>query len=63
MSDGNDYLLFVWSPAGYAVREEHGDLPQIGSELEVDERMLVVTKVGTSPFPGDTRRCVFVSGK
>ena len=63
MSDGNGYLLFVWSPAGYAVREEQGDLPQIGNELEVGERMLVVTKVGASPFPGDTRRCVFVSGK
>ena len=28
MTDGNGYLLFVWSPAGYTLREEQGDPPQ-----------------------------------
>ena len=34
MSDGNGYLLFVWSPAGYTLREMDGDLPQSGHEFE-----------------------------
>ena len=28
MSDGNGYVLFVWSPAGYTLREMDGDLPE-----------------------------------
>jgi hypothetical protein len=61
MADG--YLLFVWSPAGYTVREEHGDPPPVGHEFEVDERTLVVNKVGASPFPGDDRICVYSVGR
>ena len=57
------YLLFVWSPAGYAVREMEGDPPQPGHEFEENGRMLVVNKIGVSPFPGDTRQCVFSVGK
>ena len=63
MSDGNGYLLFVWSPAGYSLRAEQGDPPQVGSEFEEGERVLVVNKIGASPLPGDTRRCVFSVGK
>ena len=59
MSDGNGYLLFVWSPAGYSLREEHGDPPQVGHEFEEGDHMLVVNKIGVSPLPGDTRACVF----
>jgi hypothetical protein len=56
------YLLFVWSPAGYTLREQDGDMPEIGTEFEDDGRKLVVNKIGASPFPGDDRRCVFSVG-
>ena len=61
MADG--YLLFVWSPAGYTLREMDGDPPQVGAELEEGERKLVVNKIGISPRPGDTRQCVFSVGR
>lgn len=53
------YLLFVWSPSGYELKEREGDPPKIGDEVEVDERRLLITKVGVSPLPGDQRVCVF----
>ncbi len=61
--DGSRYLLFVWSPAGYTLREEHGDPPQPGDELEEDGVTLVISKVGASPFPGDDRTCAYSVGK
>ena len=61
MADG--YLLFVWSPAGYTLRELAGEPPQLGQELEDGDRKLVVNKIGVSPLPGDTRQCVFSVGK
>jgi hypothetical protein len=63
MTDGNGYVLFVWSPAGYSLREMQGDPPQVGHEFEDDDRRLVVNKIGASPLPGDTRLCVFSFGK
>jgi hypothetical protein len=67
MDDGNGsgggYLLFVWSPAGYTLREQHGELPQVGFEFDEGERRLVVSKIGASPLPGDTRPCVYSVGK
>jgi hypothetical protein len=62
MADGSGYLLFVWSPTGYNLREMEGDPPQVGEELEDDGRRLVVNKIGASPLPGDTRACVFSVG-
>jgi hypothetical protein len=67
MSDGNGsgprgYLLFVWSPTGYSLREREGDVPRVGDELEEDGRNLVVSKVGASPYPGDVRACVYSNG-
>jgi hypothetical protein len=56
------YLLFVWSPAGYTLRELGGDPPQVGHEFEEGELKLVVNKIGASPLPGDTRTCVFSVG-
>jgi hypothetical protein len=56
------YLLFVWSPAGYTLREEQGDLPAVGHSFESDGRQLVVNKIGASPLPGDARPCVFSIG-
>ena len=36
MSDGNGYVLFVWSPAGYTLREMDGDLPEVGHRWDED---------------------------
>jgi hypothetical protein len=55
------YLIFVWSPGGYELREQEGDPPQVGDEVEVDGRSLQITKVGASPLPGDDRVCVYSS--
>ena len=63
MADGDGYLLFVWSPAGYTLREQTGEPPQVGDEIEEGDRTLVVSKVGASPLPGDDRTCVFSVGK
>jgi hypothetical protein len=55
------YLLFVWKPTGYELRERDGELPAVGAVVEEEEdgRMLV-TRVGPSPLPGDERRCAYV---
>jgi hypothetical protein len=57
------YVMMVWSPAGYTLRELDGDPPQPGFEFEEDNRMLVVSKIGASPLPGDTRACAYSVGK
>jgi hypothetical protein len=57
------YVLFVWSPAGYTLRELDGDPPELGHEFEEGEQTLVVTKIGASPLPGDSRACVFSIAK
>jgi hypothetical protein len=62
MSDGHGYVLFVWSPAGYSLRELEGDPPPVGHEFTDDGRALVVSKIGASPLPGDTRPCAFSVG-
>ena len=58
----NGYLLFVWPPSGYQLREQSGEPPQVGDEVEVDERKLRITKLGVSPFPGDERPCAYSMG-
>ena len=57
------YVLMVWSPNGYSLRELQGDPPPVGHEFEEGGRTLVVTKVGPSPLPADTRPCVFSIGR
>lgn len=54
------YLLFVWKPTGYELREADGEVPGVGSEVEQDEHKLQVTKVAPSPLPGDERVCVYL---
>jgi hypothetical protein len=56
------YLLFVWSPAGYELREQEGDPPNVGDEIELEGRSLRITKVGASPLPGDDRICAYSTG-
>ena len=60
---GSGHLLFVWSPTGYTLREGDGDPPSVGHEFEEGGRTLVVTKIGASPLPGDTRPCAYSVGK
>jgi hypothetical protein len=59
VSEGT-YLLFVWTPNGYELREQQGELPEPGAEIEVGERRLRVTKIAPSPLPGDTRLCAYL---
>ena len=53
------YLVFVTKPSGYELREEQGDPPPVGAELEVDQRKLRVSKIAPSPLPNDTRLAVY----
>jgi hypothetical protein len=59
-SSPRGYVLFVWSPTGYTLREVAGEPPSVGEEMEDG---LVVTKVGSSPYPRDSRLCVYSMGK
>jgi hypothetical protein len=59
VSEGT-YLLFVWTPNGYELREQQGELPEPGAEIEVGEQRLRVTKVAPSPLPGDSRLCAYL---
>ena len=54
------YVLFVWSPSGYTLREQSGEPPRVGEEVEEG---LIVTKIGPSPLPNDARMCVYSIGK
>lgn len=54
------WLLFTWSPSGYGLREQDGEPPAVGAEIEVDEKRMRVTRVAPSPLPGDRRRCAYV---
>jgi len=54
------YLLFVWSPAGYRLVEQEGEVPLVGSEVENGERRYRVAKVASSPLPGDVRPCLYL---
>jgi hypothetical protein len=54
------YLLFVWKPTGYELRERDGELPSVGSVLDEEEGRMVVTRVGPSPLPSDDRRCAYL---
>jgi hypothetical protein len=56
------YLLFVWKPTGYEVREAEGELPAVGSEVEADGQRMRVTKIGASPLPRDDRPCAYLQG-
>ena len=57
------HVIFAWSPTGYVLREREGDPPAVGTELEDDGHALVVTKLGPSPLPGDSRPCAFATGR
>ncbi len=56
------YLLFLWTPNGYELREQEGEPPQPGDQVELDEKRIAITKLGVSPLPGDDRVCAFSMG-
>ena len=56
------HLLFVWTPGGYQLVEREGEPPALGSEVELDGRTERVSKLATSPLPGDDRPCAYLQG-
>jgi hypothetical protein len=55
------YLLFIWKPTGYELRESDGEMPSIGSVVEVEEGLRQeVNRLAPSPLPGDTRRAAYL---
>ncbi len=54
------HVLFAPSAEGYRLLERDGEAPAPGSELEVGGERLRVLRAGPSPFPDDSRRCVFL---
>jgi hypothetical protein len=58
MAEG--HLLFVWKPSGYELREQDGEPPAIGAEVEEDGQTMRVSKVAPSPLPGDQRPCAYL---
>lgn len=65
MVDGDQpqrsFLLFVSKTSGYELREEPGDAPAVGAEVEQDGQRLRVTKIAPSPLPGDRRVCAYLA--
>ena len=49
------YLLFVWKPSGYELREADGDVPGVGSEVEQDGQKQRVTYKRSSALSAATR--------
>ena len=60
--NGCTHVIFVWTPNGYELQEREGDPPEVGSQVEVADRVQRVLKVGPSPLPGDSRPCVYLQG-
>ena len=56
------YLLFVWTPSGYELREQDGEPPSVGDQVELEDMRLSITKLGASPLPGDDRVCAYSVG-
>jgi hypothetical protein len=46
--------------APYRFLDRHGPPPAAGESVEVEGTAFVVTRVGTSPVPGDERPCVYL---
>jgi hypothetical protein len=57
------HVLFISQPVSYALLARDGPVPELGSEVVLDdwaEGRYRVAKVGPSPLPGDRRRCAFL---
>ncbi len=55
------YLLFIWNTSGWTLREHEGEPPVVGDQIDEDGKRLEVSKVGSSPLPGDRRRCAYTT--
>jgi hypothetical protein len=53
------FVLFV-PGAGYRLAEVVRKSPTVGEQLELDDTLYVVARVGRSPLPGDDRRCAYL---
>ena len=61
MAPETGHLLFVWKTTGYELQDAEGEVPEAGTRLELDGgKAYVVSKVGPSPRPGDSRRCAYL---
>jgi hypothetical protein len=60
IADGMSYVLFVWKPSGYELRERDGEPPTVGSEVEEDGGRFTVAKIAPSPLPADSRPCAYL---
>jgi hypothetical protein len=54
------YLAFRWTPAGYELHEENGQLPDVGDTVEAEGKRWTVAKVAPSPLPNDRRLCAYL---
>lgn len=56
------WLAFAPTPEGFRLLELGGSAPEVGETVELSELdgSLVVTRVGRSPLPFDTRPCAFL---
>ena len=57
------HVLFIWHASGYQLLSREGRVPEAGTEIILSEHggsRYLVSKVGPSPLPGDTRRCAFL---
>jgi hypothetical protein len=61
--DGEGHLVFVSTTHGYELAELTGPPPRPGQQIEVPEHpgSFVVTKVGPSPLPDDSRPCAYLA--
>jgi len=51
------HVLVVWTPNGYRLKARTGEPHSVGAEIDEENSRFVVTKVASSPLPGDERRC------
>jgi hypothetical protein len=55
------HLLFVWKATGYELRERDGELPDLGSVVDLDDGgRQEVNRIASSPLPGDQRRAAYL---
>jgi hypothetical protein len=54
------YVVFVWTPTGYELREREGEPPSVGAEVEEGGSRFTVAKLAPSPLPGDSRPCAYL---
>ena len=56
------YLLFVWTPTGYLLREQDGEPPKPGDRVEPTRSTSRSSSSASRPLPGDDRVCAFAQG-